>query len=101
MLGIPLVSFRIVLQRARQKKEASLVDDYFVTYSNYYGIEKGSEKYNVIKEIHIDEMICYVFRFDHGVSLLGTGYYSKARAYLEDIGLSETQIDALQEKFSE
>ncbi|MCR5491749.1 MAG: tyrosine-protein phosphatase [Bacilli bacterium] len=77
-----------------------LVDDYFVTYSNYYGIEKGSDKYNVIKEIHIDEMIRYVFSFDEKTSLLSSGYYSKARAYLVEIGLSDAQIDALQEKFS-
>ncbi len=34
-----------------------LVDDYFVTYHNYYGVEKGSKKYEIIKELHIDEMI--------------------------------------------
>ena len=78
-----------------------LIDDYFITYKNYYGIEKGSEKYNVIKSMHIDEMIRYVFSFDNSTTLLGAGYYSKARAYLENIGLTDSQIDALQEKFSE
>ena len=77
-----------------------LIDDYFITYKNYYGIEKGSEKYNVIKEMHIDEMIRYVFSFDEKTNLLSAGYYSKARAYLENIGLTESQIDAVQEKFS-
>ncbi|MBR1582085.1 MAG: tyrosine-protein phosphatase [Bacilli bacterium] len=77
-----------------------LIDDYFVTYKNYYGIEKGSTKYEVIKELHIDEMIRYVFSFDKETNLLGAGYYSKARAYLENIGLTNTQIDLLQEKFS-
>ncbi|MCR5078307.1 MAG: tyrosine-protein phosphatase [Bacilli bacterium] len=78
-----------------------LVEDYFITYSNYYGIEKGSKKYETIKEIHIDEMIRYVFSFDEKTGLFGAGYYSKARAYLASIGLSESQIDALQEKFSD
>lgn len=77
-----------------------LINDYFVTYKNYYGIEKGSTKYEVIKELHIDEMIRYVFSFDKETNLLGAGYYSKARAYLENIGLTNTQIDSLQEKFS-
>lgn len=77
-----------------------LINDYFVTYKNYYGIEKGSTKYEIIKELHIDEMIRYVFSFDKETNLLGAGYYSKARAYLENIGLTNTQIDSLQEKFS-
>lgn len=77
-----------------------LIDDYFVTYKNYYGIEKNTEKYNVIKELHIDEMIRYVFSFNKSTNLLTAGYYSQARAYLENIGLSETQIDSLQEKLS-
>ena len=77
-----------------------LVDDYFITYKNYYGIEKGSEKYNVIKELHIDEMIRYVFSFDKSVNLLGANYHSKANEYLKAIGLSQEQIDTLQTKLS-
>ena len=77
-----------------------LIDDYFITYSNYYGIEKDSEKYNVIKEFHIDEMIRYVFSFDKNTNLLTSGYYSKARAYLENVGLTSDEINALQEKLS-
>ena len=77
-----------------------LVDDYFVTYKNYYGIEKGSEQYDVIKALHIDEMIRYVFSFDKKVLLLGAGYYSVARAYLENLGLTNEQIDSIQEKLS-
>jgi len=46
-------------------------------------------------------MIRYVFSFDEKTGLLNAGYYSKARAYLENIGLSSSQIDALQEKFSD
>ena len=80
-----------------------LVDDYFITYANYYGIEKGSEKYNVIKELHIDEMIRYVFSFSEteNVHLLGaTPYYTKANDYLLNIGLTQNQIDELQAKLS-
>ena len=77
-----------------------LIDDYFVTYQNYYGIEKGSEKYEVIKELHIDEMIKYVFGFEHTVGLLGAPYHTSATNYLLNIGLSQDQIDALQEKLS-
>ena len=77
-----------------------IVDDYFVTYSNYYGIEKGSKKYETIKSLHIDEMIRYVFGFEKSTNLLSANYRSKVNAYLLDIGLSQTQIDSIQTKLS-
>ena len=80
-----------------------LVEDYFITYKNYYGIEKGTRKYNAIKELHIDEMIRYVFSFDEAenVQLLGAApYHTKANSYLLSIGLTQEQIDAVQAKLS-
>ena len=77
-----------------------IVDDYFVTYSNYYGIEKGSKKYETIKNLHIDEMIRYVFGFEKSANLLTANYRSKVNGYLLDIGLSQTQIDSIQTKLS-
>jgi hypothetical protein len=67
-----------------------LIDDYFVTYSNYYGIEKGSEKYELIKGMHIDEMIRYVGSFDGGVE----GYFSA-------IGLTREQIDVIRGRLTD
>ena len=77
-----------------------LVDDYFITYKNYYGIEKDTDKYNAIKELHIDEMIRYVFSFEDNVKLLGAAYHTKANKYLLSIGLTQEQIDAVQAKLS-
>ena len=77
-----------------------LIDDYFITYYNYYGIEKGSEKYEVIKKLHIDEMIRYVFSFEESINLLGLNYHSEANSYLLNIGLSQEEIDSLQNKIS-
>ena len=46
-------------------------------------IEKGSQKYNLIKEIHIDEMIKYVFDFEGQPNILGfTNFHSMANSYL-------------------
>ena len=64
-----------------------MIDDYFITYKNYYGIEKGSEKYAVIKKLHIDEMIAFVNGFEGGVN-----------GYLLSIGLAQNQIDSLKMK---
>ena len=78
-----------------------LIRDYFITYKNYYGIEEGTEKYETIKEIHIDEMIRYVFGFETKVGLLGAAYHTSANNYLLNVGLTQEQIDALQEKLSD
>ena len=77
-----------------------LVDDYFITYQNYYGIEKGTDKYEAIKEIHIDEMIRYVFGFNEKTKLLGATYHTSATNYLLSIGLEQNQLDSLQDKLS-
>lgn len=78
-----------------------LVDDYFVTYHNYYGIEKGSSKYEVIKGLHIDEMIRYVFGFQENTNLLTANYRSQVNDYLLSIGLTQEQINAIQTKLSQ
>ena len=77
-----------------------LIDDYFITYHNYYGIEKGSNKYDVIKSLHIDEMIRYVFDFKKTVNLLGANYLNQVNDYLLAIGLTQEQINAVQTKLS-
>ena len=77
-----------------------LIEDYFITYKNYYGIEKGTKKYDVIKELHIDEMIRYVFEFHESTNLLGANYLSRVNDYLLSIGLIQEQIDAVQTKLS-
>ena len=77
-----------------------MVDDYFITYKNYYGIEKGSDKYEVIKSLHIDEMIRYVFSFNETTNLLTANYRSNVNNYLLSIGLTQNQIDQVQTKLS-
>ena len=77
-----------------------LIDDYFITYHNYYGIEKGSNKYDVIKSLHIDEMIRYVFDFGVSINLLGANFHSRVNEYLLSIGLTQEQIDAVQTKLT-
>ena len=78
-----------------------LIEDYFITYHNYYGIEKGTSKYDMIKSMHIDEMIRFVFDFAPQQVLLGANFKSKANDYLLAIGLTQTQIDAVQTKLME
>ena len=72
-----------------------IVDDYFITYKNYYGIEKGTEKYNLIKEMHIDEMIRYVFNFPAQQNLLLANYENAAYNYLRALGLTNEDMDVI------
>ena len=75
-----------------------LVEDYFVTYKNYYGIEKGTKKYDVIKQLHIDEMIRYVFGFEQKELLGFANFHSMANDYMLNVGLTQVQINKLQSK---
>ena len=77
-----------------------LVSDYFVTYSNYYDIdkEKDTTKYEMIKSIHIDEMIRYAFDYKKETNLLLANYKSTVDNYLLGIGLERNQIDSLVKK---
>lgn len=77
-----------------------LIKDYFITYHNYYGIEKGTEKYDIIKSMHIDEMIRFVFNFGKNVLLLAANFKSQANDYLLGIGLTQEQINAIQTKLA-
>ena len=77
-----------------------LIEDYFITYHNYYGIEKGTDKYEAIKSIHIDEMIRYVFSFEQSTNLLTANYKSHVDDYLLSIGLTNAQINAVADRLT-
>ena len=79
-----------------------LVEDYFITYKNYYGIDKvkDSKKYEMIKSIHIDEMIRYAFDYDKEVNLLTANYRSTVNNYLLGIGLTQEEIDQITTKLT-
>ena len=77
-----------------------LVDDYFVTYMNYYKIEKGTSKYNTIKNMHIDEMIRYVFDFPPQQNLLTAKYQETTDNYLHALGLTDADIEIIVNKLT-
>ncbi len=69
-----------------------VVEDYMITYFNYYGVEKGSEKYNAIKASNIEKILAKAF----GVNDIYTAdLVARARNYMLGIGLSNAEIDAL------
>ena len=72
-----------------------IVDDYMVTYDNYYGIslEKDAERYNIIKEQNIDKMLQFVV--GDGVDYKTTDLQQSVEDYLLNRGMSADSLDAL------
>ena len=78
-----------------------IVDDYMITYDNYYQItkEKDKERYDVIVESVLDPMIAAVA--GEGVDIKTADLSACAVDFLKDAGMSEAQIDALKAKLTE
>ena len=69
-----------------------VVEDYMVTYYNYYGVEKGSAKYQAIANGNIVKSLEKSF----GISdLYSADLASASEGYLKSIGLSSEEIKAL------
>ena len=72
-----------------------IVDDYMVTYANYYKITEESDKakYDTILETNLLVMMHTVTGEDVDLQTADLSVY--ARAYLIDAGMTDAQIDAL------
>ncbi len=78
-----------------------IVDDYMITYDNYYQInkEKDPERYQVIVSQVLDPMIRGMIG-EGSADLETTDLAAAARAYLQACGLSEKQVGALRVKLT-
>lgn len=76
-----------------------VIEDYMLTYRNFYGIDPGSEQYEEIADKNIEANLEKTFRIssirDKDADLQGC-----AEAYLKEIGLSGEEISALKERLS-
>ena len=72
-----------------------IVDDYMLTYANYYDItkEKEPDKYQVILQQNIDAMLKYLVNDDE-TDIKTADLSVHARDYLLWAGMEEAQIDA-------
>ena len=78
--------------------EEEIVRDYMLSYVNYYGVEEGSEKYDMIAEKNIMEMLRSLAGLEKGASLEGTDLAEAAQAYLLGHGMSAEALEALKTK---
>lgn len=71
-----------------------IIDDYMITYDNYYGItaQNDQAKYDLIKEKNIDKMLEYVA----GANYRTADLQKAVEGYLLENGMSETSLRKLQ-----
>ena len=75
-----------------------IVDDYMITYANYYGITQAADpdRYAVIVSNVLDPMIRGMIG-DPGADLTTVDLTAAAEAFLTDAGMTEAQIVALRD----
>ena len=74
-----------------------IVDDYMLTYDNYYGINKTSdpERYDIIKEKNLDVMISYMTGTPAEDGFENVDLAKSARELLVRIGMTEDSVNRL------
>ena len=69
--------------------------DYMITYFNYYGVQPGTEQYDIIAASNIQKTLAAAFGM---TSIFDGDLKAAAEAYLAQIGLTAEQISAVQAK---
>ena len=90
----------MILEALMGWSEDRIEDDYMLTYTNYYGIEPGSDKYDMIAKKNIGEMLCTMAGLEAGASPAETDLKAAAEAYLLDHGMAEEVLKQLEDKLA-
>ena len=76
-----------------------VIDDYMVTYYNYYGVEKGSENYNAVVNNNLIKVLETTFKV---ADVYKANLAAEAEDFLvEDAGLTAAEVAALKEKIGQ
>jgi protein tyrosine/serine phosphatase len=87
----------ILLEALAGASYQQIVDDYMITYDNYYQINAANdaEKFNVIKEQRLDRMFRHITGAEKNADLASVDPAAGARNYLQSAGMTDEQIDQL------
>ena len=98
----------VVLESLCGASYEEMLNDYMVTYDNYYGFTEASDKtaFDYIVELKFNDMINYLLTFDPSLEAEGNGTYdlasvtaenyaTAARNLLAKAGMSEDNLQAL------
>ena len=86
----------LVLESLAGATYQEMLDDYMVTYKNYYGIDKAGEpgRYDAVASIIFDDMAAFLVGNDP--DLTSADYAAGARRYLSEVGgMSEEEINGV------
>lgn len=77
-----------------------IIDDYMLSFYNYYGIEKENEpeRYKTVLDINLIAMLCHITGAGSADELKRTDLESAATEYLLSAGMTEREILTLKEK---
>ena len=75
--------------------ESEIVADYMLSFVNYYHIEIGSDKYEMIAEKNIRDMLRTVAGLEKGASLADVDLQAAAEQYLLAHGMTPEALAAL------
>lgn len=89
-----------VLQGLMGASVDEIVEDYMVTYENYYGVQRGTSKYDKIAEGNIKESLRSICKIESGGSLEHVDLAAATESYLTSIGMGQLQIRKLKAKLS-
>ena len=75
-----------------------VIDDYMLTYYNYYGVEKGTEKYDAVLKNNLIKSLNTTFKVD---DVYKANLAAEAEAFLiEDAGLTADEVAALKARLT-
>ena len=74
-----------------------IVDDYMITYENYYGIGLNDSRYETIKDRNVDSMLDFIVG---GKDYKTVNLVNYAKDYLKFGGMTDTEINQLIEMLS-
>ena len=77
-----------------------IINDYMLSFYNYYGIDKEHEpqRYQAVLDANLMEMLCHVMGVESVENLEQINLETAATAYLINAGMSQEDICTLKEK---
>ena len=94
----------MIIEALAGAKYNEIVDDYMLTYANYYNITKETdmERYNIIKEKNIDTMLKYISNINSNdiIDLSTIDYEKNVTDFLISKGMTIEDIAKLKDKLT-
>ena len=86
----------IVIEALCGASYQEIVDDYMLTYKNYYRIteEKDKKRYDILKVRNVDAMLKFIVG-DENCNLAKTSFSNYAKNYLINGGMTEEEVNSL------